>query len=267
MHAPRYLCSLARRERPKQRLHSPPLTRAFLSFRSLCLSSFLSSSSLCVSFLVACELVPCRCCCVFACAFSSQLPRCDEHCGRPRPNCDQIGPESTQTWLSSADLSRSRPIGANFGADSTEFGKICAAARQVADYPDQMRGDYVQFERECGTYESWREAQRKVQALREASPAARDSERVSHGCYAQLCALPWSITVFVGRPSHPLVSDGAQGNPSRSIQKASRVLAALRFFGCSVGPRHFGHACSARLPVAGLRRCVARHRSGVVGTA
>merc|ERR1712129_36754 len=32
------------------------------------------------------------------------------------------------------------------------------AVAQVSDYPSQIRTDYVQFERECGTFQSWREA-------------------------------------------------------------------------------------------------------------
>eukprot|EP00928_Gymnodinium_smaydae_P005731 TRINITY_DN1196_c1_g2_i1.p1 TRINITY_DN1196_c1_g2~~TRINITY_DN1196_c1_g2_i1.p1 ORF type:complete len:1222 (-),score=302.38 TRINITY_DN1196_c1_g2_i1:38-3703(-) len=33
------------------------------------------------------------------------------------------------------------------------------AAKQVTDYPDQAFADYVEFERECGTLQSWRSAQ------------------------------------------------------------------------------------------------------------
>merc|ERR1712087_787301 len=53
------------------------------------------------------------------------------------------------------------------------------ALAQVADYPDQARQDYIQFERECGTLDSWCQAKRemsKVVKAEEQTEAAADSQ-------------------------------------------------------------------------------------------
>jgi len=46
------------------------------------------------------------------------------------------------------------------------------AMAQVADYPSQIRSDSVQFERECGTLQSWRE-------MRDADVECQQSETAS----------------------------------------------------------------------------------------
>jgi hypothetical protein len=60
-------------------------------------------------------------------------------------------------------------------AYSTVHELYVRANAQVSDYPAQIRSDHVQFERECGTLKSWREARDAESECQQADSAANAS--------------------------------------------------------------------------------------------